>query len=138
MNVVTPFEGIGASVRRKEDFRFLQGRGAFTDDADKPGQLHAWILRSPYAHARIKSIDSAAAASMPGVVKIYTGADMANELEQNDDDAASCFLEYAKTFHNWTDGEKTGLAEAFEDEGLSEAEKDALNAFADFLKECAK
>jgi carbon-monoxide dehydrogenase large subunit len=72
MNVVTPFEGIGASVRRKEDFRFLQGRGAYTDDADKPGQLHAWILRSPHAHARIKSIDISAAASMPGVVKILS------------------------------------------------------------------
>jgi carbon-monoxide dehydrogenase large subunit len=79
MNVVTPFEGIGASVRRKEDFRFLQGRGAYTDDADKPGQLHAWILRSPHAHARIKSVDISAAASMPGVVEIYTGADMAKD-----------------------------------------------------------
>jgi hypothetical protein len=76
--------------------------------------------------------------AMASFLHFVTGADMANELEQNDDDAASCFLEYAKTFHNWTDGEKTGLAEAFEDEGLSEAEKDALNAFADFLKECAK
>ena len=73
MNVVTPFEGIGASVRRKEDFRFLQGRGAYTDDADKPGQLHAWILRSPHAHANITSIDISAAAAMPGVVQIYTG-----------------------------------------------------------------
>ncbi len=79
MNVVTPFEGIGASVRRKEDFRFIQGRGAYTDDADKPGQLHAWILRSPHAHARIKSVDISAAASMPGVVEIYTGADMAKD-----------------------------------------------------------
>jgi len=79
MNVVTPFEGIGASVRRKEDFRFIQGRGAYTDDAEKPGQLYAWILRSPHAHANIKSIDIAAAAAMPGVVQIYTGADMAKD-----------------------------------------------------------
>ncbi len=55
MNVVAPFEGIGASVRRKEDFRFLQGRGAYTDDINRQGQVHAWVLRSPHAHARIKA-----------------------------------------------------------------------------------
>ena len=67
MNEVVPFEGIGASVRRKEDFRFLQGHGAYTDDFNRQGQLHAWILRSPHAHARIKSVDTSAAAKMPGV-----------------------------------------------------------------------
>ncbi|WP_137124317.1 xanthine dehydrogenase family protein molybdopterin-binding subunit [Roseomonas sp. HF4] len=79
MNVAAPFEGIGASVRRKEDFRFLQGRGAYTDDFNRQGQLHAWILRSPHAHARIKGVDTAAAAKMPGVVAVYTGADMARD-----------------------------------------------------------
>ena len=53
MNVVAPFEGIGASVRRKEDLRFLSGRGQYTDDIARPGQAHAFILRSPHAHARI-------------------------------------------------------------------------------------
>ena len=77
MNVVAPFEGIGASVRRKEDFRFLQGRGAYTDDFNRQGQLYAWILRSPHAHAVLKSVDTAAAAKMPGVVAVFTGADMA-------------------------------------------------------------
>ena len=77
MNVVAPFEGIGASVKRKEDLRFLSGRGQYTDDIVRPGQLHAWILRSPHAHARIRAIDTAAAASKPGVVAIYTGADLA-------------------------------------------------------------
>lgn len=77
MNVVTPFEGIGASVRRKEDLRFLSGRGQYTDDINRPGQAHAWILRSPHAHARIAAIGTAAAAAMPGVVAIYTGADLA-------------------------------------------------------------
>ncbi len=79
MNVVTPFEGIGASVRRKEDFRFLQGRGAYTDDFNRQGQLHAWIVRSPHAHARIKGVDTKAAAAMPGVVAVFTGADMARD-----------------------------------------------------------
>lgn len=76
MNVVTPFEGIGASVRRKEDLRFLSGRGQYTDDINRPGQAHAYILRSPHAHARLRTVDTAAAASMPGVVAVYTSADL--------------------------------------------------------------
>lgn len=77
MNVIAPFEGIGASVRRKEDLRFLSGRGQYTDDINRPGQLHAFILRSPHAHARIAALDTAAAKGMPGIAAIYTGADMA-------------------------------------------------------------
>jgi len=77
MNVVTPFEGIGASVRRKEDLRFLSGRGQYTDDINRPGQAHAYILRSPHAHARLRAVDTAAAAAMPGVAAIYTSADLA-------------------------------------------------------------
>src|SRR5918997_1215256 len=57
MNVVAPFEGIGASVRRKEDLRFLSGRGQYTDDIARPGQAHAFILRSPHAHARTAKLD---------------------------------------------------------------------------------
>ena len=53
--------GIGASVRRREDFRFLTGQGTYTDDINRPNQTHAYILRSPYAHARIKGIDTSAA-----------------------------------------------------------------------------
>jgi carbon-monoxide dehydrogenase large subunit len=77
MTVVQPFEGIGASVRRKEDFRFLQGRGMYTDDINRPGQTHAYILRSPHAHATINGIDTAAAKAMPGVLAIFTSADLA-------------------------------------------------------------
>ena len=76
MNAVQPFEGIGASVRRKEDFRFLQGRGMYTDDINRPGQTHAFILRSPHAHATIQGIDTAAAKAMPGVLAVFTSADM--------------------------------------------------------------
>ncbi len=75
MNVVTPFEGIGASVRRKEDLRFLSGRGRYTDDITRPGQAHAYILRSPHAHARLLKVDTDAARAMPGVVAVYTGED---------------------------------------------------------------
>jgi aerobic carbon-monoxide dehydrogenase large subunit len=72
-----PFEGIGAAVRRKEDARFLSGRGNYTDDINRPGQLYASIRRSDRPHAKIGRIDTGAAATAPGVVAVYTGADMA-------------------------------------------------------------
>ncbi|HEY8012943.1 MAG TPA: xanthine dehydrogenase family protein molybdopterin-binding subunit, partial [Dongiaceae bacterium] len=70
-------QGIGASVQRKEDFRFLTGRGTYTDDINRHGQTHAYILRSPHASAKIKSVDTAKAKQAPGVVAILTGADYA-------------------------------------------------------------
>ncbi len=70
------FEGIGASVRRKEDHRFLSGRGSYTDDINRPGQLYAVIHRADRPHAKILGIDTTAAAAAPGVVAVYTGADM--------------------------------------------------------------
>ena len=51
--------GIGAPVRRKEDQRFITGKGHYTDDINRPGQSYAFLLRSPHAHARIRKIDSA-------------------------------------------------------------------------------
>jgi carbon-monoxide dehydrogenase large subunit len=66
-------EGIGASVARKEDKRFLTGKGRYTDDMSVPGMKYAFFVRSPYAHARIKSIDMAAATDMPGVIAILEG-----------------------------------------------------------------
>jgi carbon-monoxide dehydrogenase large subunit len=68
--------GIGASVRRKEDRRFITGRGHYTDDFDRPAQTHAYFIRSPHAHARIKNIDVSAAAGMPGVLAVLTGAEL--------------------------------------------------------------
>ncbi|WP_029003917.1 xanthine dehydrogenase family protein molybdopterin-binding subunit [Azorhizobium doebereinerae] len=68
---------IGAPVRRKEDHRFITGKGRYTDDMNRPGQTQAYFLRSPHAHARIRAIDTTAAAAMPGVVAILTGADLA-------------------------------------------------------------
>jgi carbon-monoxide dehydrogenase large subunit len=68
--------GIGAAVRRKEDRRFLSGSGHYTDDINRPGEAYAYLRRSDRPHARIVSIDTSAAARMPGVAAIYTGADM--------------------------------------------------------------
>ena len=71
--------GIGASVLRKEDARFLTGAGNYTDDIDRPNQCYAIFVRSPHAHAKIGSIDTAGAKSAPGVVAVFTGADMASD-----------------------------------------------------------
>ena len=68
--------GAGHSVRRIEDPTLVSGTGLYVDDAQAPGQLHLCLLRSPYPHARIVSIDTAAALAMPGVVAAYTGADL--------------------------------------------------------------
>src|ERR1700719_3987173 len=68
--------GFGHSVRRKEDPRFLRGAGNYIDDVKLPGMLYMDIVRSPYAHARIKSIDATEALKAPGVVAVITGKDL--------------------------------------------------------------
>jgi carbon-monoxide dehydrogenase large subunit len=67
---------IGESVRRKEDFRFLTGAGQYTDDVNPAHHTHAYFLRSPHAHARIRGIDTSRAKSASGVIAVYTGADL--------------------------------------------------------------
>ena len=71
--------GIGASVKRREDVRFLTGRGRYTDDLNRHGQTYVHFLRSDVANGRIRSIDTAAAAAMPGVLKVFTSADFADK-----------------------------------------------------------
>ena len=70
-------DGIGARVTRKEDHRFLTGNGQYTDDITLNHQTYASFVRSPHAHAKIKSVNTSAAAAMPGVIAIFTGADIA-------------------------------------------------------------
>lgn len=65
----------GSAIKRGEDPRLITGRGKYLDDIQLPGMLHAAILRSPYAHAKIKSIDISKAAEVPGVVGVCTGKD---------------------------------------------------------------
>src|SRR5947199_4829704 len=75
MAVETPLKGnIGDSIKRKEDDRFIRGRGNYLDDIALPGMLHMAIHRSPFAHARIRSIKTEAAQAVPGVVAVVTGA----------------------------------------------------------------
>ncbi|HSE06846.1 MAG TPA: xanthine dehydrogenase family protein molybdopterin-binding subunit [Methylomirabilota bacterium] len=70
-------QGFGRPIPRKEDARLVTGRGRFGDDFNLPGQAHAHLVRSPHAHARILSVDAAAALAMPGVLAVLTGTDAA-------------------------------------------------------------
>src|ERR1700740_2564536 len=67
---------LGASIKRREDPRFITGKGHYTDDLKLAGMTHAVFVRSPHAHARIRSIDVSRAKASPGVVAVFTGADM--------------------------------------------------------------
>lgn len=69
--------GMGHSMRRKEDSRFIQGKGNYVDDVSLPGMVYGHMVRSPYAHARLKSINTEAAKKVPGVLAIITGDDLA-------------------------------------------------------------
>ncbi len=70
----------GAKVKRREDPRLIMGKATYTDDLTLPGLLHAAIVRSPHAHARITRIDTAAARRVPGVVAVFTGADLVGKV----------------------------------------------------------
>src|SRR3990172_13255033 len=87
-------EILGAGIKRKEDPRFLTGKGNFVDDIKLPGMAYAAVLRSPYAHANIKGIDTSRAATMPGVTGVYTGAD---------------FMDYNALPFAWPAGGSSGL-----------------------------
>ena len=67
---------LGAPVKRVEDPKFITGKGRYLDDIQLPGMTHLAILRSPYAHANISSVDTSAAKAMPGVLAVFTGADI--------------------------------------------------------------
>ena len=70
---------IGTRMLRREDPALLTGEGKYTNDLNIPGALHLAVLRSPYAHAKIISIDTSAAKALPGVIAVYTGAELASE-----------------------------------------------------------
>src|SRR5207302_7039440 len=76
-------EGIGASVVRKEDRRFITGKGRYVDDIKLLGMTYAHFIRSPHAHAKVKGIDSSAALKMPGVVAVLTGQEIVDDKVGN-------------------------------------------------------
>jgi aerobic carbon-monoxide dehydrogenase large subunit len=69
--------GVGQPVRRKEDDTLVRGKGKYTDDFSLPGQAYAWIVRSSHAHGILRGIDTSSARAMPGVLGVWTGADLA-------------------------------------------------------------
>ncbi|HEY4774276.1 MAG TPA: xanthine dehydrogenase family protein molybdopterin-binding subunit, partial [Xanthobacteraceae bacterium] len=81
--------GIGRPVLRKEDRRLLTGAGSYTDDVNFPGQAYAVMVRSPHAHARIGAIETGPALRIPGVLAVFTAADVAA---------------VRPAIHNWTPG----------------------------------
>jgi aerobic carbon-monoxide dehydrogenase large subunit len=70
--------GVGQPVRRKEDDRLVRGKGKYTDDFTLPNQAYAWMVRSSHAHGIIRGIETSAAKAMPGVLGVWTGADLAS------------------------------------------------------------
>jgi len=76
-------EGIGASVVRKEDRRFITGRGRYVDDIKLVGMTFAQFIRSPHAHARVKSIDTSEAMKMPGVIAVLNGRELVDDKVGN-------------------------------------------------------
>src|SRR3954451_21383243 len=72
-------EGIGASVVRKEDRRFITGKGRYVDDIKLQGMTYAHFVRSPHAHAKVKSINSSEAMKMPGVVGVLIGKELIDD-----------------------------------------------------------
>src|SRR5712692_1982862 len=72
----TVIHGMGNAVKRKEDPRFIQGKGNYVDDVKLPGMLFLDFVRSPYAHAKIKSINAEKAKALPGFVAVLTGKDL--------------------------------------------------------------
>src|SRR6185295_9762260 len=70
----------GSAIRRREDPRLITGKASYTDDYVLPGMCHAVMVRSPHAHARIKRIDTSRAKEAPGVLAVFTGADIENNL----------------------------------------------------------
>ena len=69
--------GMGHSIKRKEDLRFIQGKGNYVDDVNLPDMVYGHMVRSPYAHARLKSINTEKAKKLPGVLAVITGEDLA-------------------------------------------------------------
>ena len=76
LRTTAEISGMGHSMKRKEDPRFIRGKGNYVDDVKLPGMLYLDIVRSPHAHAKIVNIDSTKALAVPGVLAVITGKDL--------------------------------------------------------------
>src|SRR5258708_11707951 len=72
-------DGIGAPVKRREDFRLLTGRGRYAEDWNAPEQVHAAFIRSPHAHADVAAVDAKPALALAGVLGVFTGRDLVGD-----------------------------------------------------------
>ena len=106
-----PQKFVGGGVPRKEDPALVTGRANWTDNIKLPGMLHATILRSPYAHAKITSIDASAAREQPGVVAVYTGDDLAAEYDANPTANPAAMTGYNVSFEDRARGNGASVTE---------------------------
>jgi CO/xanthine dehydrogenase Mo-binding subunit len=93
-----PERYIGGGVPRKEDPALVTGRANWTDNIRLPGMLHTTMLRSPFAHAKITSIDVSEARNQPGVVAVFTGDDLADEYDKNAQANPAAITGYSLSF----------------------------------------
>jgi aerobic carbon-monoxide dehydrogenase large subunit len=99
-----PEKFVGGGVLRKEDPALVTGRATWTDNIKLPGMLHAVFMRSPYAHAKITSIDVSAAREQPGVVAVFTGEDLLDEYEKHPRENPAAVTGYDLSLHDRRQG----------------------------------
>src|ERR687898_432032 len=99
-----PEKFVGGGVLRKEDPALVTGRATWTDNIKLPGMLHAVFMRSPYAHAKITSIDVSAAREQPGVVAVFTGEDLVDEYEKHPRENPAAVTGYDLSLHDRRQG----------------------------------
>ena len=116
-----PEKFVGGGVLRKEDPALVTGRATWTDNITLPGMLHAVFMRSPYAHAKITSIDVSAAAEQPGVVAVFTGEDLIDEYEKHPRENPAAVTGYDLSLHDRRQGHTvTGETEESDGEDSDE------------------
>ena len=122
-----PEKFVGGGVLRKEDPALVTGRANWTDNITLPGMLHAVFMRSPYAHAKITSIDVSAAREQPGIVAVFSGADLDDEYEKHPRENPAAVTGYDLSLHDRRQGH-TVTGETEEDES-----SDATRSFVSWI-----
>ncbi|MDP8945461.1 MAG: xanthine dehydrogenase family protein molybdopterin-binding subunit, partial [Actinomycetota bacterium] len=116
-----PEKFVGGGVLRKEDPALVTGRATWTDNITLPGMLHAVFMRSPYAHAKITSIDVSAAREQPGVVAVFTGEDLLDEYEKHPRENPAAVTGYDLSLHDRAGGHSvTGETDGSDDQDSDE------------------
>jgi aerobic carbon-monoxide dehydrogenase large subunit len=117
-----PEKFVGGGVPRKEDPALVTGRANWTDNIKLPGMLHAVFMRSPYAHAKITSVDVSAAKEQPGVVAVFSGADLDDEYEKHPRENPAAVTGYDLSLHDRRQGHSV-TGETDEDESSEETKR---------------